>query len=282
MRGTGEQKHSDGLTYEANSLGSIVADAQIANAANSIVYRGRHEGTDTDVAIKILRDNAGMTEANRRFQHEVRSTARILHPGIVKLYECGVVSSAQIDADANHPWFGCAYLVTEWLDGGSLLEHLPNLDWQQTKTLLTRLLDTLGTAHAHGLYHLDLKPGNIIMTPRGPVLVDFGIAQVIEDFESEDKGPLVRGTPPFMAPEQTRARWRLFGPETDLYAIGCLAFCIISGRPPFYGESPWHIMHQHCTEPPPALAPRFKVPKGIEAWCNRLLQKAGTTIQVCP
>ncbi|MEE2786372.1 MAG: protein kinase [Myxococcota bacterium] len=254
-------------------LGAFVADVQIADAANSIVYRGRHEESNANVAIKILRDCDGMTQANERFQHEVRSTARILHPGIVRLYECGVVSSAQVESDQMHPWHGRAYLVTEWLDGGSLLNHLATLDWPRTKQLLTHLLDTLAVAHAHGLYHLDLKPGNIMMTHRGPVLVDFGIAQIIEDFTGDEKGPLVRGTPPFMAPEQTRARWRLFGPETDLYAVGCLAFCIISGRPPFYGESPWHIMHQHCTQPPPALRPRFDVPKGIEAWCHRLLQK---------
>ena len=73
---------------------------------------------------------------------------------------------------------------------------------------------------------LDIKPGNVMLSQRGPVLVDFGIARAIEDFEDDDRParPVVRGTPRYMAPEQARARWRLFGPETDLYALGCLAF----------------------------------------------------------
>ena len=84
-------------------LGPFVAESRIADAANSSVYRGRHQKTNTDVAIKILRHDHEMDESRTRFQHEVRSTARILHPGIVRLFECGVVVPEQSIHEGRHP-----------------------------------------------------------------------------------------------------------------------------------------------------------------------------------
>ena len=134
-------------------LADFIADVCIADAGHSSVYRGRHKSTNTDVAIKLLTLDSSRAGAYQRFQHEVRSTTRIVHPGIVRLFECGLVTAEQLKSESFHPWIGRYYMVTEWLDGGCLSNHVATMTWRDVRGILLSLLDTLAVTHAHGLYH---------------------------------------------------------------------------------------------------------------------------------
>ena len=162
----------------------------------------------------------------------------------------------------------------EWIEGGTLSSTLSGLDWPTLQRTLLHLLDALSTAHARGIIHRDIKPDNILMAPRGPVLSDFGIAFVEESIKQEATDRSVLGTPSFMAPEQLCSELCMYGPWTDLYAVGCLTFFAVTGERPFRGKNLKAITHAHFVSEVPPINPRFEVPAGLVDWIQRLLRKA--------
>jgi len=144
------------------------------------------------------------------------------------------------------------------------------------------LLDALAHSHARGVIHRDLKPGNVLLrrAPMSdtsgrapePLITDFGVAQAFVDGASGTRE--VVGTPAYMAPEQLQARWRDQGPWTDLYSMGCLAWSLATGTPPFgRGRSFEENRAAHLEQEPPPFVPLMDVPPGLEGWLRRLLQK---------
>ncbi len=250
-------------------LGPYVLDARIATGGMGQVWRGRHGLDGLEVAIKVLLPHADARYA-RLFADEVRAMAGLDHPGIAAVLDTGRVPADADEAVAAGLRAGAPYLVMELVEGAPLDLGAP-LGWDDLRQVLGGLLDALAHAHARGVVHRDLKPGNVLRTVDGRVkLTDFGIAHALDRLDTDTP---VAGTPAYMAPEQIHGLWRDFGPWTDLYAVGCLAHALAAGAPPFGGASTLAVVRAHLEQPPPTLAPRMAVPAGFAHWVTRLMQK---------
>jgi tetratricopeptide (TPR) repeat protein len=247
------------------------------------VWLGRHHQRGTPVAVKVLRLNRVRDPRFVfAFRNEVRASATLSHPAVVAIYDYGQVTrEAEAAAEGRLP-SESPYLVMELVRGGSLHPRCGRLPWRQVRATLVHLLDALSHAHARGVVHRDLKPSNVLLSndfeanpwaPGAVKLCDFGLAHALDwDGEHAASGRVV-GTPAFMAPEQLSGSWRDFGPWTDLYAVGCLAWAVVSGAPPF-GWSPTIAEVRLAQEAPRlTLRPRTATPPGFVEWLSRLLEQ---------
>ena len=264
-------------------LGPFEVTELIGEGGMGKVWKGHHHLNGKPVALKVL---LGRFTSQRKylegFHREVRATARLDHPGIVQVFDYGVVSSA---AAQHHPEFeeGSPWLAMEYAPGSSLEKMPEAMSWAQLKHLILQILDALAHSHARQLVHRDLKPANVLRRPQSNteglddwMLSDFGIAHVRDPKVSGSTGDiqaLTAGTPLFMAPEQLNGDWRDYGPWTDLYALGCMAYLLASGTPPFTGDSVIAIAMKHMSDPAPPLKPMMALPPGFENWIRRLLVK---------
>jgi len=220
------------------------------------------------VAIKVL-SKRDPNESRRMLRHEVQAIARLNHPGIVRVLDFGLTP----DHPPERIPPARPFLVMELLEGQSLVESLGKLRWSRARRILFELLEALGHAHAHGIVHLDVKPENVLLCgpDRRVKLVDFGIART-GGRDPSNPSP-VFGTAPFMAPEQVLGRHADLGPWTDLYAVGCTAWALLTGTPPFRGPRR-RIYSQHLSAPLPPLVPRAPVPGRTREWLEFLLEKS--------
>jgi tetratricopeptide (TPR) repeat protein len=243
---------------------------RVGHGAMAHVWRAVHRASGQTVALKVIKQLNVRPESQAFFRglfgQEVRALARLDHPHIVRVYEHDTVPEGLDGLPA-----GAAYAVLEWLGDGSLKDHQGTLPWPQVQAHLLVLLDALAHAHARGVIHRDLKPGNVLLTDRGPVLTDFGVAVDLETGGLATE--FVMGTPGYMAPEQVQGQWHRQGPWTDVYAIGCLAWALVCGRGPYSGLSPDDTLRAQMHEPLPAFEPRVAVPTGFEPWVRRMLAK---------
>ncbi len=200
-----------------------------------VVYRARQKALNRTVALKMILDgvHAGSRQVNR-FRSEAEVIARLQHPNIVQIHEIG-----------EHD--GRPYLALEYVAGGTLERGLAGTPLPVDRAV--RLVETLARAvqHAHerGVVHRDLKPSNVLLTAEGePKITDFGLAKLlVGDSRQTESGALV-GTPSYMAPEQVEGAPAVIGPVTDIYALGAILYELLTGRPPFRGESPMATMLQ--------------------------------------
>ncbi|MFZ5480967.1 MAG: serine/threonine-protein kinase, partial [Myxococcota bacterium] len=247
-------------------LGAFAVEEPIGRGGAATVWRGRHRRSGLPVAIKVL-DVAEPQEA------EVRAVAGLDHPNVVLLFDHGVLPDG-----SGRPW-----LAME-LARGTLANAAP-LPWPDLRDVLERLLSALAHAHARGVFHLDLKPANVLLGCRrgewepaedplsGLRLADFGIARRVRTGERDPAHGAIVGTPAYMAPEQARGQRHRTGPWTDLYALACTAWELASGAPPFDGDSPTEILQAHVVREPPPLRNRVPVPAGFAGWLAWLLEK---------
>ncbi|MEZ4436196.1 MAG: protein kinase, partial [bacterium] len=255
------------------ALGPFDLVEPVARGGMAEVWRARHRAQDAAVAVKVVTAPAGREQAYReQFVHEVQAMARLHHPAVVRLHEYGEIPTAVAIASKGAMPAGAPFLVMEWLGGGSLRDAI-EMDWPRLRATMLTLLDALAHAHAQGVVHRDLKPDNVLVGDRGPVLTDFGLAfnpAIVGG--ALDSGSY--GTPGYMAPEQIRNDWRAFGPWTDLYALGCMAYELVCGFAPHadrHAGSAIGLLVAHLQEPLPALQPRFPVPAAFERWLERLM-----------
>jgi len=245
------------------------------------VWSGVHGPSHTPVAVKVITAAAmRQPRARRALQAEVRAVARLKHPGVVRVFDLGEVSGEAERLSYGQLVAASPYLVMERVAGGTLGTRPPKT-WTTLRGALLEVLAALAHAHARGVVHRDLKPGNVLLPGPddgrpGLRLTDWGIAHVVgsEDEESDDGGAI--GTLRYMAPEQIRGRARDQGPRTDLYGLGCLAWRLVSGRVPFEATSPTGIAHRQLYAEPPPLRPAMPLPQGFEAWLLRMLRKEPT------
>jgi serine/threonine protein kinase/tetratricopeptide (TPR) repeat protein len=263
----------------AVTLGAFELKAPLGAGAMAQVWHGAHLASGLPVAIKVMTATHALAPTYARaFRNEVEAVARLSHSGIVRVFDFGQVSPEAAGRSAGAVESGAPYLVMELASHGSLDEAGVPGNWSALKQLLRALLDALAHAHARGVIHRDLKPANVLVD-RGPrtisyKLTDFGIAHAMRDDGGEHgSAGMVSGTPPFMAPEQFSSEWRDQGPWTDLYALGCTAYALASGDPPFSGDDLPTMALNHNVRPPPVLVTRFDVPQGFEDWVNVLLAK---------
>jgi eukaryotic-like serine/threonine-protein kinase len=262
-------------------LGPFLLHKLIGAGGAGEVWEGMHTEAGVPVAVKVITaKRARDRRFQEAFQHEVRAVAGLDHPGIVEVFDTGTVNERAEAASSGRMVSGSPYLAMEL--GQCSLRALPlPRRWKELRSALLWLLDILGHAHASGVIHRDLKPGNVLVFGELAVagvsssnlrLTDFGLAHPTVHTGRRIRG--TSGTPLFMAPEQFRGDWRDFGPWTDLYALGCMAYALTSGRAPYTGTGATALMREHLVAPMPSLTPRLPVPRHFERWIHRLLQKA--------
>ncbi len=267
-------------------LGPFHLERRIGRGGMADVWAGVHAAQQVPVAIKVMTgERARNVQYRSEFRNEVQSVASLDHPGIVMVFDHGDVSREAEDASRGMLPAGSPYLAMELADGGTLSSlPLEELDWPGLRRILLALLDALAHAHARGVVHRDLKPSNVLLFGSGGdgalsqiksqlKLADFGLAQAFELQSGPDSTDFVCGTPTYMAPEQLRGEWRDYGPWTDLYGLGCMAWTIATGMPPFNDPLLLQLVRLQLEEEPPEFEPLFPVPKGLEGFLRRLLQK---------
>ena len=231
---------------------------RLGDGATGSVRRARDVHTGRDAAIKAVVEAA---IAQRVARVELDAVSRLDHPGIVQLLDHGVVD--ELDALTTGWAPGTPWLAMEVLSGGSLQRR--TLPWSELVPVLDGLLAALSHAHARGVLHLDLKPANIVVDPDGlPVLIDFGIAGL-----SGRRRAMRAGTPTYAAPEQLGGTAEPLGPQTDLYSLGCTAWELLTGTPPFHAPTQEAMIRAHRQQPLPPLS----APDDVAAWLQRLLAK---------
>lgn len=259
-------------------LGLFEVHEELARGGMGVVLRGVHVPTGLPVAVKVISAELATSRFYEDFQREVQAAARLDHPNVVTLFDYGVITSEAERASGGALVARSPYLIMELASSGSLADREPD-NWPALRRHLEALLEALAHAHAHGLIHRDLKPGNVLLHHDGSglptvKLADFGIAHA-SDRRQEGSPDLeqIAGTPHYMPPEQIECRWRDYGPWTDLYAFGIMAFQLVTGALPYDGEHVVQLLFRHLTEPLPPMQPRFPVPRGLEAWIERLCRK---------
>lgn len=222
-------------------LGEYLVIDKLGAGAMGIVYRGEHPVLSKPVAIKVLLGTTTDPSSSQRLLDEARAVAAVRHPNIIDVFSFGTTP------------FGQQYFVMELLDGDSLDEYLRYeggvLPLDEAVELLRQTVAGLSSAHAAGVIHRDLKPANIFVVKlrddaRFIKLLDFGVAKRTAPNQSvRPTANVVVGTPMYMAPEQASAT--SIGPFTDLYAVGCIAYELVMGRPPFLGTTVGEMLQMH-------------------------------------
>jgi len=204
------------------------------------VYRAHDRYLDRDVAVKVVHEHLSPQD-RQRFLREIRTLARLNHPGIVTVYDLG-------EQD------GQPYFTMPLLQGGPLTVLGPlEDDPAQLGRYLTAaafVARALHHVHASGLIHRDLTPGNILLDQSGnPRIMDFGLVALSDFSRHLTRSGVTLGTPQYMAPEQARGSG--VGPASDLYALGAVLYRVACGSPPFVGDSDQSILYQHVYDLPP-------------------------------
>ncbi|MCB9744354.1 MAG: protein kinase [Alphaproteobacteria bacterium] len=255
-------------------MGAFLLEERVGRGGMGEVWRARHHAQGTPVAIKLVGGEGARDDWYRAaFRTEVQAVARLNHPNIVTVVDHGELQALVPVLDDAGFGVGTPWLAMELIEGRSLMRYRGRLGWERLYAVLLSLLDALAHAHARGLVHRDLKPGNVLMAQDQVKLVDFGLAHVLDDAPGERKKTVI-GTAPYMAPEQFRGRAQDYGPWTDLYGLGALAWTLICGEPPFGLRRDFRELREaHLRQPLPELDPIVLVPDGFEAWLQRLLDK---------
>lgn len=238
---------------------------EIGRGGMGVVYRARQVELNRMVAVKmILSGYLADAEQIRRFQREAQIAARIRHPHIVSVFDYG-------QAEGHH-YFAMDYVPGQSLQ--SLLQTGP-LPIEQAARLIATIARAVAHLHQHGIVHRDLKPSNVLLDKQGvPYVSDFGLAKWLQGTESRTVSGAVLGTPSYMAPEQAEGRASAITPRTDVYSLGAILYALLTGRPPFVGDSPVEIVLQVLESEPPALrALRPEVPRDLELICLKCLEK---------
>lgn len=265
-------------------LGRFELDRIIAESASATVWRGHHRRSQTPVAVKMV-DPETLVQFGglQGFRRSVQAQARLTHPGIAQVFDYGTVEAEVVGKSEEWIAEGAPYLVMEYADHGTLASALLPQDFEWCREILMGILWSLAHAHARYVIHRDLKPANVLRFPDRSgcarwKLTDFGFALQMRDLDL-DTSPGVAataGTPHYMAPEQLEGDWRRFGPWTDLYQVGCIAYELVCGSVPYPGQTFGEIAAGHLYQDPPSLEPRFEVPDGLEAWIHRLMARSPT------
>ena len=246
--------------------GRYELDGVVGRGGMAEVYRARDIRLDRIVAIKTLRTDLARDQIfQARFRREAQSAASLNHPSIVAVYDTGE------DMTAGLP---VPYIVMEYVDGRTvrdLLQEGHRLLPERSLEIIDGVLRALDYSHQAGIVHRDIKPGNVMVTRNGDIKVmDFGIARAMSDAQATmTQTAQVIGTAQYLSPEQ--ARGERVDSRSDLYSTGCLLYELLTGRPPFTGDSPVAIAYQHVRENP---VPPSRVDPDVPPWADAIVLKA--------
>src|SRR5262245_36740079 len=233
--------------WAAMRQGEVIAgrfelERRVGSGGMGEVFWAQDRDSGGIVAVKVL--HGTHASAGARFLREAKVLAELSHPGIVRYVDHGTAASGEL------------YLAMEWLSGEDLAERLTRapLTVEETVTMVTRAAEALAAVHARGIVHRDLKPSNLFLVERDVAqvkLLDFGIAWLPSWTRMTQTGALV-GTPAYMAPEQARSAAQLDA-RADVFALGCVLFECLSGRPAFTGANVMAILAKILLDEVPRL-----------------------------
>ena len=239
---------------------------ELGRGGMAIVYTARDVKHGRDVAVKVLQEGVVAALGRERFLREIEIVAQLRHPNIVPLYDSG-------EADE------LLYYVMPYEAGHSLrhrLAHGGPVPVDQVLVILRDVCDALAYAHAQGVIHRDIKPDNVLLSGRHALVSDFGIARAVTAASGQltlTMDGVLLGTPQYMAPEQIAGDTNV-DHRADIYAVGVVAYELLTGRPPFVGDSPQAILTGHLVQTPaPLSAQRADVPPDLADIVMKCLAK---------
>jgi serine/threonine protein kinase/tetratricopeptide (TPR) repeat protein len=247
-------------------LGNYQILDEIGHGGMGVIYRARQRHSRRIVALKrILAYEADSRETLIRFRREALAAASLDHPNILPIYEVG-------EDEDGLPFFSMKFAA-----GGSLRDVAPALRSESVRSvaLMAKVARAVDYAHAQGILHRDLKPGNILLDGRGePVVSDFGLAKWLDTASDFTRTLTSFGTPGYVAPEQAEGSTRSLRPSTDVYSLGAILFDLLTGRPPFQGDNVLAVIQQAAEKPAPklrSLAPALD--RDLEIICAKCLER---------
>ena len=259
---------------------------ELGRGGMGVVYKAKQTNLNRIVALKMILAGAHASDVEReRFRREAEAVAALQHPGIVQIYEIGEQS-------------GQPYLALEFVEGGSLAQKLASrrdlMPVRECALLVEQLARPMHHAHLLGVVHRDLKPANVLLTLAGdkegsgrttprsgttapiPKVTDFGLAKRLDETlgSGATKTGAVMGTPSYIAPEQASGRSSLITPAADVYSLGAILYEMLTGRPPFKGDTPLDTVLQVLHDEPVSPSRlRPKLPRDLETICLKCLEK---------
>src|ERR1700753_3490430 len=243
-------------------------DGVVGRGGMAEVYRARDLRLDRTVAIKTLRAELARDQTFRpRSRREAQPAASLNNPSIVAVYDTG----EDLDLSTGAP---VPFIVMEFVDGRTVRDLLiegHRLLPERTLEITSGVLRALEYSHQAGIVHRDIQPGNVMVTRNGDIKVmDFGIARAMSDAQATmTQTAQVIGTAQYLSPEQ--ARGERVDARSDLYSTGCLMYELLTGRPPFTGDSPVAIAYQHVRETP---VPPSRIDPSLPPWADSIVLKA--------
>ncbi|MCD6052511.1 MAG: repeat-containing protein, partial [Verrucomicrobia bacterium] len=238
---------------------------EIARGGMGVVWKARQKSLNRLVAVKMILGGRLATPADvKRFRTEAEAAANLQHPNIVAIHEIG-------EHEGQH------YFSMALVDGPTLAElvrHGP-LPPGKAAQFVKTIAEAVQFAHQRGILHRDLKPSNVLVDSQDQVrITDFGLAKVMHGDSNLTRSGDVMGSPAYMAPEQAQAKQKLIGPQSDVYSLGALLYHLLTGRPPFTGETAVDTLRQALDEDPlPPTRHNAKIPADLETICLKCLAK---------
>jgi len=236
---------------------------EIARGGMGVVYRARQMSLNRPVALKmILAGQLAGEDEIKRFYMEAEAAANLDHPGIVPIYEIG-------EHEGQH------FFSMGFVEGTSLAAKVAGgpLPPNEAAALTMKVAEAVQFAHEKGVIHRDLKPANVLLDAQGqPKVTDFGLAKKLQSDSGLTHTGQVMGTPSYMPPEQ--AEGKNVGPSADVYALGAILYCLLTGRPPFQAATPMDTLIQVVGQDPvPVRQLNTTVPRDLETICLKCLEK---------
>src|SRR5580704_1891367 len=255
---------------EARRLGNYSINRRLSTGGMGEVYLAEHRLLNRPYAIKLIRPEMAVNPTNRRrFEREIQAMARLTHWNTIEIVDYG------------HAPDGAFYYVMEYVEGlnlGELVQRHGPLEPGRAVYLLRQVCAALAEAHAAGLIHRDIKPGNLMLTQQAGLfdvlkILDFGIVQHLGPADGDDKltqSGLVIGTPGYMSPEQATG---VADVRSDIYSLGAVGYFLLSGNTPFSGRGMQQILTSLVQEPTPLRDLRPDAPEDLEAVIHRCLRR---------
>ncbi len=238
---------------------------EIARGGMGVVYKARQVKLNRIVALKmILSGEPAGGEEVRRFKTEAEAAAKLDHPGIVLIYEIG-------EHNSQH------YFSMGYVEGQSLADRVKDgpLPPRKATEIVKKAAEAVAYAHEKGVIHRDLKPANVLLNKNGePRVTDFGLAKQVESERDLTRTGAVMGTPSYMPPEQASGNTKEVGPRSDVYSLGAILYCLLTGRPPFQASNNVDTLLQVIQQDPVAPAVlNSRISRDLNTTCLKCLEK---------
>jgi len=255
----------DVLEQLRESLGDrYQVERELGRGGMATVYLAQDIKHSRQVALKVLHPELAASFGAERFAREIGIAATLTHPHILPLYDSG--------AAGNLPFYVMPYIAGETL--GDHMERVRPLPLDEALRLIREVADALACAHANGIVHRDIKPDNILLSGGHALVADFGIARAVDAAGSGlTSAGIALGTPHYMSPEQAAGDHEVDG-RADIYALGCVAYEMLAGHPPFHGSTAREVLARHARDPvPPLASARPDIPRSVQQAVERALAK---------